>query len=551
MEYQSGIYADKIFTGGTILTMDSVCPQAEAVAIYQNRIVAVGNWHTVQRLKGETTKIVTLDHKTMLPGFIDSHVHAQFYYDEIIRSVDIRSFPLGNVTTIAEIQDRLKQKTLETPPGEWVLGYRYDDQALQEQRHPTRYDLDQVSTQHPIFLGHRCGHVATCNSLALEIAQISKDTPDPDGGHFVRDSSGEPNGVLQFSPATRAVQQHIPRPSLQEQIDMLPEIYERMLQTGITSCSEALLGYQGQEELLVYQRAALEKKIPLRVNMMIWYETLLGKDLQQHCFITGLGDSWLRLGPAKFLLDGSVPGFTGWMTQPYFTACQGDSQHRGQSAMNLDTFYQAVLQCHRNHIQIAVHAGGDAAIDTCLDAIERAQQLYPHADARHRIEHCHTVRPDQLERMAQLGVTPSFFVYHTYYWGDRYQELVLGSERAAKIDPLKTALDKGVRFTLHSDAPHVPANPLNDIFAAVNRITAKGASIGPEEAISVEQALQAMTIHAAWQTFEEHEKGSITQGKLADFVILDQNPLDCPSLQLNKIQVLETIIDGKTVYKKQ
>lgn len=550
MNHAKGLCASKIFIGGTILTMDPDYAQVEAVAIYQNHILAVGDWQTIQQLKGDTTEIILLDHKTLLPGFIDSHVHAQFYYDEIIRSVDIRSFPLGNVQTIAEIQNRLKQKVLETPQQQWILGYRYDDQALQEQRHPTRYDLDQVSTQHPIFLGHRCGHMATCNSLALEIAHISKDTSNPDGGQFLRDQSGEPTGVLAFSPAMQAVQQYIPRPSLQEQIDLLPEIYERMIQTGITSCSEALLGYHGSEEIVAFQQAALQKRIPLRVNMMIWYEKLLGKNLQDGFFITGLGDNWLRLGPAKFLLDGSVPGFTGWMTQPYFTAFQGNEQYRGQSAMNLDTFYQAVLQCHRNHIQIAVHAGGDAAIDICLDAIEKAQQIYPRADARHRIEHCHTVRPDQLERMVQLGVTPSFFVYHTYYWGDRYQEFVLGPERAAKIDPLKTALEKGVWFTLHSDAPHVPANPLNDIFAAVNRITAKGVPIGPEEAISVEQALQAMTIHAAWQTFEEHEKGSITPGKLADFVILDQNPLTCPPLQLNKIQVLETIINGKTVYQK-
>lgn len=545
-----GMTADQLYYNGMILTMDRASPMAEAVVVKDGRIAAVGTEETVKPWVGIETERIDLKGKTMMPGFIEPHMHPLLYCNEVIRAANIRSFPLGEVKNIAQIKEILRKKAKETPEGDWVLGFRYDEQELEEKRHPNRYDLDEVSLSHPVFIGHRSGHIAACNSMALKLAGIDKNTPDPPGGIYHRSGDGqEPDGVLERFAAVMRVMDCIRPLTVDERAEMMQEICRQMVSQGITSCHEALVGHQDASDFIVLQRAREKGYLTVRMYMMGWFDKMLGADLETPSFVTGLGDEWLKLGAVKLILDGSVPGFTGWVTKPYYTPYDGKAGFTGGSAMDLDDFKKAVWTAQKNHIQIAVHAGGDAAIDFCLDTMEEAMRAYPWDRARHRIEHCHTIRPDQLERMKRLGISASFFVYHTYYWGDRYYETVLGPERAAMVDPVRTAIEKGVVYSLHSDAPHVPVRPLNDIWAAVNRLSARGRKLGEAECITPEQALRGVTVNAAWQSYEEGIKGSIEVGKLADFVVLDENPLTCSPEKIRDIQVLETIIGGNTVYR--
>jgi predicted amidohydrolase YtcJ len=546
----NGLSPDIIYHNGTVITLDDSNPKAEAVAVIGDRIAATGDNTFIRQMAGSTTKVIDLEGKTMTPGFIEPHVHSLMYPMYFIQAVNILCKPHGSIDTMQGLIEALKEKAAVTPKGDWITGSRYDDLGMAEKRHPTRYDLDKVSTDHPVHVWHRSGHIGACNSKALEMAGINGKTPDPPGGTYERDpETNEPNGVLAYSPAMQSVRKLIPNPSLEQRLEMLPQVFLEFNKVGITSCHEAGVGIFGTEDIVLFQEARRRGSLTVRTNMMMWPPTIFNEKGQSIGFQTGFGDEWLRIGPVKMLVDGSVPGFTGWLTKPYHTPYHGNSAHKGKSAVPLEKFNAAFINAHCNGYQVAAHAGGDAAIDAFIAAVRMAQEKCPRPDARHRIEHCHVVRDDQLETMAELGITPSFFVRHTHYWGDRYMEIVLGPERAAKIDPLKTALDKGVRFTIHSDLPHVMVNPLMDMYAAVNRITAEGKSIGPAERVSPEQALRAMTKDAAWQGFEEALKGTIEKGKLADFVILAENPTTVDPERIKDIKVEETIVGAKTVYK--
>ncbi|MGF7184228.1 hypothetical protein GGQ84_000308 [Desulfitispora alkaliphila] len=538
-----------VYLNGNVITVDDAKPKAEAVAVLGDKIVAVGDSAEIKQMAGPDTEVVDLADKTMIPGFIEPHIHFLVYKMYVIRSVNVLCKPFGKIGKMDELIDTLKEKAAVTPKGQWIEGYRYDDLGLEEQRHPTRYDLDKVSTEHPIHLGHRSGHVGTCNSKALEIAGINKDTPNPPGGVYQRDANGEPNGVLEYGPALSSVRKFIPQETLEENLELIPQIIDELHKVGITSCQDAGVGIFGKGDINLFQEAKKRGLLKVRLNMMMWPTTIFDSDGNTIGFNTGFGDEWLKIGPLKLIVDGSVPGFTGWLTKPYYTPYNGNSEHKGQSAVPIEKFNKMFIKAHCDGYQVAAHAGGDAAIDAFIEAVRLAQKECPRTDARHRIEHCHVVREDQLEAMAELGITPSFFVRHTHYWGDHYKKNVLGPERAAKMDPLKTALDKGVRYTIHSDAPHVLADPLMEMYAAVNRVTSGGDVLGPEERITPEQALRAITLDAAWQSFEEDIKGSIQVGKLADFAVLAENPLEVAPDRIKDIKVEETIIGGKTVYK--
>lgn len=550
MNNQGNLSPDTIYLNGTVITVNDANPKVEAVATINDKIVSLGDSVTLKQMAGANTKIVDLQGKTLLPAFNDPHVHLLKYPTNIIQGVNILCKPHGSIDSMDGLIVALKERAKVTPKGEWVTGYRYDDLALAEKRHPTRYDLDKASTEHPIHIGHRSGHIGSANSMALEIAGINKNTPDPAGGVYHRDlSSNVPNGVLEYFPALSSLRKHMTIPNLNDFLEMMPQIFKEMHKVGVTSVGEAMVGVFGKQDIKLFQVLKNRNELSVRMNLMMLQSTLFSDDGGNIGFLTGFGDDWLQIGPLKLFGDGSVPGFSGWLTEPYYTPYLGNSEHKGQGAMPTDKLNESVKNAHCSGYQVAIHAGGDAAIDACIEAIRLAQIECPRPDARHRIEHCHVVRDDQLEAFVELGITPSFFIRHTHYWGDRYRSLVLGPERAARIDPLNSAVQKGVRFSIHSDAPHVLVDPLMDIHAAVNRMTADGDEIGPEERITPEQAIRAMTIDAAWQTFEEDIKGSVEIGKLADFVILAENPLKVPHDKIKDIKVEETIVGGKSVYK--
>jgi predicted amidohydrolase YtcJ len=538
-----------IYHGGTVITMDKKTPQAEAVATHGGRIVAVGSATKVLTLAGPSTKVVNLNGRTMLPGLIEPHNHFIQYGPMALMRVDLNSPPIGQIRNIKELQEALEEKVQTTSKGEWILGYGYDDTLFEEKRHPTRSDLDQVSLDHPIFISHISAHMLAANSRALLLAGITKDTPQPSGGVIRKDpKTGEPDGVLEEM-AMLAVYDILPKLTVEQRMALMEQGAQQYLKTGVTSLSDAGVAFPGPmgvQDLLLYQKAVGNGSLAIRVNMMIYAQSLLK---ESPGFLTEFGDERLKIGPAKIIGDGSLQGYTGWLTRPYHTPFKGDKSYRGYPVTAPDQLNPLVSELHQAGYQIAIHANGDAAIDAAIGAYRQAQKSCPRENTRHRIEHCQTVREDQLEAMAELGISPSFFVSHTFYWGDRHREIFLGPERAERISPLKSAQKRGIRFSIHSDCPVTPVSPLFCVFAAVNRVTGNGRVLGSEFRLTPEEALRAVTIDAAWQTFEESIKGTIEEGKLADFTILAENPLEGDPMRIKDIRVEEVIIGDKTVFQ--
>ena len=534
-----------VYLGGPIRTMDESQPVVEAVGTIDDRIVAVGSLDEVRRVLGEGANEVDLQGRCLMPGFVEPHTHGYAYGQEVLDSVNLRVPPLGDVTSTERLLSILTDTAATTPAGEWILGARYDQMAYEPMEHPTRAQLDAVSSVHPIILTHRSGHTAVANSMALELAGVDEDTPDPVGGVYRRDAAGRHDGVLQSLPAVNSVLGLVPPPAMDRWLDILDIAQRDYLSVGITSTHDAHVTKIAAQ---AYQQSRDQGRLIVRTTIMP--DPALAIDEHgEVVFQTGFGDDVLRIGSMKLWADGSVPGFTGWLSKPYHKPVGFPEDHCGHATFPPGQLAAVVMNAHRQGMQIAIHAGGDAAIDEAIDAIAQAQREHPREDARHRLEHCHYPREDQLDAMVELGITASFFVAHTYYWGDRYLGYILGPERARRISPLRSALDRGMRFSVHSDSPHVPADPLRDVYCATNRITFAGAEIGPEQRITVEEALRAVTIDAAWQGFAEDRVGSIESGKLADFVILSEDPTAVDITKIRDISVESVIIGGTTVFE--
>jgi hypothetical protein len=545
---EEGLHPDVVYINGDIVTLDKSNVQADAVATWQDKIVAIGSTVQLRKMAGPQTKIIDLGGKTLLPGLIEPHNHLILYGPMALIRVDLSSPPVGQIRNMKELLEALKKRAGVSGIGGWVSGFGYDDTMLEENRHPTRYDLDEVSSDHPIFISHVSAHFLTANSKALLMAGINKDTPQPAGGVIRKDpKTGEPDGVLEET-AMMLLYSVLPSFTLDQRVALLAQSALHYLKVGVTSCGDAAVAFPGPLGALdipVYQKTIAKGSLPIRINMMIEGNLLLK---QFGGFLTGFGDNRLKVGPAKIIGDGSIQGYTGWLTKPYHVPFKGDKSYCGYPVTPPAQLNPLVEELHKAGYQIAIHTNGDAAIDAAIEAFRLAQAAHPRQNARHRLEHCQTVREDQLDAIAELGITPSFFVSHAYYWGDRHRDIFLGPERGARISPLKSALKRGIRFSIHSDCPVTPVSPLFCVFAAVNRITSGGKVLGPEFRLTPEEALRAVTIDAAWQTFEEDIKGTIEVGKLADFTILDQNPLKVPPDQIRNITVKEVIIGGKQVF---
>lgn len=533
-----------LYVGGPILTVDADDRVVGALAVDGERIVAAGGEAALRSWAAEAdARVVDLAGHALLPGFIDAHGHFPGEGLEAL-AANLNSPPIGDVRTIDDLLERLRARAADVSSGDWVVGFGYDDTLLAERRHPTRDDLDRVSTRHPVAAMHISGHLAAVNSLGLERLGLSRDTPDPEGGVVRRDpQSGEPTGVLEET-AMEPVQQHISNPGALDALRMLRLGVERYLANGVTTAQS---GYAGRVEITTFPWLSRLGLLPLRV--VVWpgdeaSEQILAGELS----LPSADPLRVRYGATKLVADGSIQGYTGYLSQPYYVPPADDPSYRGYPRIPRDVLIEKVVRYHRAGRQLAVHGNGDASIDDILDAFEAAQRAYPRSDARHVIIHAQMARPDQLDRMRALGVVPSFFSLHTYYWGDRHRDIFMGPERAARMSPAADALARGMRFTIHCDAPVVPMEPLRLVWSAVNRRSTSGAVIGPEQRIDVTHALRAVTIDAAWQHHEERDKGSLEPGKLADLVILDRSPLDDPA-GIDRIRVLETIVGGRTVWR--
>jgi predicted amidohydrolase YtcJ len=514
----------------------------EAVAVKDGRIVAVASNQEIFKQIGKDTKVIDLSGRVMLPGFYAAHDHLPGAGTAALFKVDLNSPPIGKIRNMTELVEALKARARNTPKGQWVVGRGYDDTLLTEKRHPTINDLDKVSTEHPIWIQHTSGHLGVANSLALKRAKITKDTPDPTGGVICKDTkTGEPTGV--FEECGSKVSSLIPA-FTQDQIDeAIGWCSKHYVSKGVTTTVIA----GGNKGKIGHLKRALEKGLlDLRVLSM----TSLRDAESSRRLLDDVDPNRLKVSAVKMFQDGSNQGYTGYFSEPYHTPFKGNPNYRGYPCRSREALAMMVEKAHRTGYQIAIHGNGDAAIDDIIYAFEQAQEEYPRVDARHRIEHCQMVREDQLDKIKMLGITPSFFAGHVYYWGDRHRDIFMGPERAARISPLESSVARHIRFTVHDDTPVTPVDPLQLVWVVVNRLTKSRKVLGPQQRISVKEALRAITIDAAWQNFEEELKGSIEVGKLADFVILAENPLAVKAASIKEIAILETIVGGQTVYRR-
>jgi hypothetical protein len=506
--------ADIILKNAFIITMDAHRPVAELVAITGDKISFVGGLKDVDPVIGAGTRVIDCQGRTVVPGFNDAHLHL-FSLIRKLLSIDLSP---AAVRSIAAIKEAIRRKAEKTPPGTWLSGTGYNEFYLAEKRCPTRWDIDDVAPDHPVVLSHRSLHACVLNSLALSLAGINRETPEPPGTRIERElDTGEPNGIL--IEMLSYIRGEVMPPFSDAELDEGFTLANRhFLSHGITSFQEATYRNDLNRWEIVrrYQEAG---KLRSRVAMMAGPETwrlFQGKGL-----LTGSGDERLRLGGVKFLLE----------AQP-----------------EQDELNEAVLECHRAGFQVAFHAIAENTVEAAISALEHADRYVPVAGRRHRIEHCSECPPYLLERLQKLGAVIVTHPATIYYNGERYLATVAKSQ-LPWLYRIKSPLSSGVMVAAASDAPVMPINPLAGIYGAVKRKAESGQVLLPEERITVNQALELYTVNAAYASFEENIKGSVTPGRLADIVILSDNPLKVPPERLKDIRVEMTIIGGEVVWK--
>jgi predicted amidohydrolase YtcJ len=538
--------AHQVFINGDVLTMDADSRIAQALSARGEFIEAVGSTEEIMALVGADTTVIDLRGRTLLPGFIDAHGHFPGSGQKVI-AADLGSPPIGHITTMAELLAALKARAQTVSPGDLVSGFGYDDTLLAEQRHPTRAELDSVSGEHPVIATHVSGHMMVASSAALALVGIDASTPDPEGGVIGRrPGSREPNGLLEETARL---------PMLEYMMDIgLLDVYRMMKWAGNEYAAIGVTTAQsGGTTPGLLQALSLFSKlgvIPMRMVAFAFEdqfgESLLNGEYDPQDYET----PHMTAKVVKLVADGSIQGFTGYLSRPYHTPHHGDSAYRGYAAIPREKLFEKVQALHQAGYQLAIHGNGDESIEDILDAFEAAQAAHPVDDPRMILIHSQMARKDQIARMKALGITPSFFTAHTYYWGDRHRDIFMGPERAAVMSPSKWAQDNGLRFSSHLDTPVTPMLPLQAVWSQVHRITYGGDVLGPEQRISVMDALRAVTIDAAWQVFQEDNRGSLEPGKYADLVVLSGNPLDDP-MAMRELVVERTVVGGATIYRKQ
>jgi predicted amidohydrolase YtcJ len=541
--------ADAIYLGGEVITIDDKNPTAAAVAIKGGKIVAVGTKEEVLKRKGDNTKLIDLDGKCILPGFVDGHGHC---FNVGLQSVaaNLLAPPDHSVKDIPGLLAELRKWTDGGMAAKYkiVLGFGYDDAQLKEQRHPTRHELDTVSKELPVLVIHQSGHLASMNTKALEIAGITADSKNPQGGVIRREADGKtPDGVLEETAFMAAGLKVMPKMGQVEFDSLALAGMRTYAENGFTFAQEGRSIKTIDE---AWMRLADGKKMLIDVVSypdMTFADDPFGLDTPWHSSMMKNG---YRIAGVKLSFDGSPQGKTAFLSQPYFIPPHGQpSSFRGYPAIPAEEVNRKIALCYERGWQFLAHCNGDAAADMMLGAIKDAREkVGPGKDRRDVMIHCQTVREDQLDAMKELGVIPSMFGMHCFYWGDWHRDSVLGAERAERISPARSALRRGMIFSQHHDAPVANANAIRILSSVVTRRTRSGDILGAGQCIPVDAALKSLTLWAAYHHYEEANRGSIEVGKLADFVVLDKNPHKVPELELANLKVLETIKEGKTIY---
>lgn len=532
----------KLFYGGDILTMKNEEDAPEAVLVTGGKIAYVGTREEAEKLAEAETEFVDLQGKTLMPSFIDPHSHIAMYSQ-------FSSFAdLSECEDFEEILTVLKKYMEEHPVGEdgAVMARGYDHNFLKEETHPTADVLDRVSNKIPICLFHTSGHMAVANTPLLTLAGITKETPEPKSGRIGRYEDGTPNGYLEeievMTPVLMLVFSRMKQNPMQQMI----EVQDIYLKYGITTAQD---GGATRESVEGFLQMAANRLFKIDVvAYVITDEKGIGTLLKEHPEAAGTYTNHFQIGGGKIILDGSPQGKTAWLTSPY----EGEETYCGYPTYPDEIVEGAAKAAITGKYQLLAHCNGDAASDQYLRCYKKALEETgnPRKDLRPVMIHCQTVRDDQLDEMKELGMIPSIFVAHTYYWGDVHLKN-LGAERGARISPVKSALERGLPYNFHQDCPVLKPDMMQTVWCAVNRRTKKGVKIGEEQCISVFDALKGITINAAYAYNEEAKKGTIEAGKLADLVILEKNPLKVDKMEIKDIAVAETIKEGVTLYRKQ
>lgn len=530
-----------LFHNGNIITINPQQPRAEAVLTWGGRIYAVGSNEDLAPFQHSADQVIDLQGATLLPGLIDAHTHF------LMGSETLDRIRLAGVTTMAEMQRLVAEKAETARPGEWIIGRGWDETKRTDRiALPTKAELDVVSPNHPVYLGRADGHVGWANTAALLLAGITASTPDPYGGRIVRDDAGEPTGIL-LETAKKLVEEVLPRPDHASRTHALKRGLAEAARYGITGIHDNA----SAEDIALFQEFRARGELTLRVNTLVRGWEVPKPFLQPMIDIgarTGFGDDWIKLGALKISLDGTLGSRTAAMLDPY----SDDDGNTGVFRISHEELDPIVARAHRNHVQVALHAIGDAACKMALDSIERATRSYAWPDHRHRIEHEQVVGKFDIRRFAQLRVIASLQPCHgvtDLHW----VESRVGPERIARSYAWQS-FAKSARICLGTDWPVETLDPRVGFYEAVTRQDLDGNPPGgrwPEEALTIEQTLKGYTLDSAYAEHAEDRKGSIAAGKYADFVIYAQDPTAIDPNDLLKLEVLSTIVEGRTVYSNE
>ncbi|WP_312218944.1 amidohydrolase [Brevundimonas sp.] len=539
-----------VFTGGPILTIDDAMPTAEAVAVRNGVIVAVGSLDAARAAAGRGARTVNLDGRTLLPGFFDPHGHVAMVGLQA-RYANLLPAPDGQGDDIPALQritrDWMNAHEALVRDTQLVIGFGYDDSQLKEHRHPTGEELDAISDAVPILFLHQSGHLGAANGAALAAAGVTASTPDPDGGAFRRkDGSQQPNGVMEETALFAVMGALFARLDLQANLEMIREGARFYSSFGYTTAQD---GRSSTDTCRMIAMLAERGELP--IDILSFPDILTSTDVMATPLYRRNYVGKYRIGGVKLTLDGSPQGKTAWLSQPYYVPPEGKpASYRGYPAVTEQQALDAVELAFRNDWQIEVHANGDAAIDLLIGAVREATVKHGAKDRRPVLIHGQTTRMDQLDDLKTLGVVPSLFPMHTFYWGDYHRDSVLGPRRAEIISPCRSVLRRGTRFTTHHDAPVANPDSMRVLSATVTRRTRSGDILGADECVPVDIALKAMTLWAAWQHYEDDRKGSLAVGKLADLALLDANPLTIDPDRLAGIKIQAAYKEGEEVWRR-
>ena len=531
---------DTIIKNANVRSINADNARYEAIAVRDGRFAAVGTNLEIMNLNAPGVRVLDAGGRTIVPGFNDAHCHLLSLRGKQLLQIDCSPAKVKNIGDIIRL---LKNEAAKTPPGEWVLGGSYDYSKLEEMRHPTAAELDLVSDRHPVHLRSQTCHCGVVNTAAFKIAGITGDTPDPDGGEFVRDENGRLTGLcleeahFKFVTGMGREGSFVP-PYRVSELERAVEIACREASAfGITSAGDGLVG---PPEIEAFQSALGSGKLNCRVYMNV-LENYLPR-MKALGLKTGFGSSMLRFGAIKSFVDGAIAAHTAWLGDEYI----GRPGYYGIPTKSAEATEALVLDAHRSGCQMEIHANGDRAIDMVLTAIEKAQKILPGQSLRHRIAHCTVVNDSLISRIKAAGVIPLPFT--TYVW-EHGEKMHVYGKRIDKMFAHRSFLDAGIAVAASSDNPCGMQDVMTAIQAMVTRTSSEGLEIGPAQKVSVEEALRIYTSGGAYSSFEENEKGSIEPGKLADFVVLDRDPVESDPFSIREIKICETWLGGRRVFE--